>query len=208
MAVGEESPAQAGPSTNHSKQRKRRSSSKSSDTPTTQPPSKLTRIDDEDTDMGGAGVDPMEALDTSNGNEDPMEGLEKQVEEVDVPGAVVVRADEFEQEAERVVEAAKGLDGAGDEGQVKLVHQVRHQVCGSLFVLSQAHVRWLFHQDSHMSQYLNINASTLLPERTNSNWILSNTSRRLVLRGTRVCLYLPIHLPGRLWWLNLLLLRV
>jgi hypothetical protein len=27
------------------------------------------------------------------------------------------------------VEAAKGLDGGdGDEGQVKLVHQVRHQV--------------------------------------------------------------------------------
>lgn len=132
MAAGEESAAKAGPSTTHSKQRKRRSSSKSSDTPTTQPPAKLTRIDDEDTDMGGAGVDPMEALDNSNGNEDPMEGLEKEVG--DVPGAVVMRADEFEQEAERVVDAAKGLDGgAGDEGQVKLVHQVRHQVGHILF---------------------------------------------------------------------------
>jgi ATP-dependent RNA helicase DOB1 len=40
------------------------------------------------------------------------------------------RADEFEQEAEREVEAAKGLDGqAVEEGKVKLVHQVRHQVC-------------------------------------------------------------------------------
>jgi ATP-dependent RNA helicase DOB1 len=84
--------------------------------------------------MGGAGVDPMEALDNGEHEDgqgvDPMEGLEKDIQEVDVPGAVPVRADEFEQEAERVVEAAKGLDGgAGDEGQVKLVHQVRHQVC-------------------------------------------------------------------------------
>lgn len=82
--------------------------------------------------MGGAGVDPMEALDNnaSNGAEhvDPMEGLDAQVPDAEVPGAAIVRADEFEQEAERVVDAAKGLDGAGDEGQVKLVHQVRHQV--------------------------------------------------------------------------------
>jgi ATP-dependent RNA helicase DOB1 len=131
--AGEASPAKAGPSTTRDKGRKRRSSSKSSDSPSTQPPSKLTRIDDEeDGDAeGGAGVDPMEALenDNSNGGGDPMEGLEKDITEVDVPEAVPVRADEFEQEAERVVEAAKGLDGeAGDEGQVKLVHQVRHQV--------------------------------------------------------------------------------
>ncbi|ORX33502.1 putative ATP-dependent RNA helicase [Kockovaella imperatae] len=41
------------------------------------------------------------------------------------------RADEFEQQAEREVEASKGLDGAAsntDEGKMKLVHQVRHQV--------------------------------------------------------------------------------
>ena len=39
------------------------------------------------------------------------------------------RADEFEQEAEREVEVSKGLDGgATDEGKMKLVHQVRHQV--------------------------------------------------------------------------------
>jgi ATP-dependent RNA helicase DOB1 len=131
--AGEPSPAKAGPSTTREKgQRKRRSSSKSSDSPSAQPPSKLTRIDDEgDADVeGGAGVDPMEALDNGDNNGgDPMEGLEKDITEVEVPGAVPVRADEFEQEAERVVEAAKGLDGGdGDEGQVKLVHQVRHQV--------------------------------------------------------------------------------
>ena len=130
--AGEVSLSRAGPSTARDKGRKRRSSSKSSDSPSIQPPSKLTRIDDDEVDAdGGAGVDPMEALDngTSNGAGDPMEGLEKEIEEVEVPGAVPVRADEFEQEAERVVEAAKGLDGGdADEGQVKLVHQVRHQV--------------------------------------------------------------------------------
>lgn len=81
---------------------------------------------------GGAGVDPMEALDNGdveNGGDDPMDNLDKQVEDVEAPGAMPVRADEFEQEAERVVEGAKGLDGgAAEEGQVKLVHQVRHQV--------------------------------------------------------------------------------
>ena len=129
--------------------------------------------------MGGAGVDPMEALDNGNSNEDPMEGLEKEVG--DVPGAVVMRADEFEQEAERVVDAAKGLDGgAGDEGQVKLVHQVRHQVGHLLSNMAWAHDRWLSLLDSHMSQYPNINASTPLREPINSNWILSNTSRHLV----------------------------
>lgn len=82
-------------------------------------------------------MDPMEALDTgeAEGSEggagavDPMEQLDSQVEDTDAQGAMPVRADEFEQEAERVVEGAKGLDGgAAEEGQVKLVHQVRHQV--------------------------------------------------------------------------------
>lgn len=128
------SSASAGPSKAGGSSRRRRSSDDSAGSSTKEPPAKLSRIDDEpDTDMGGAGVDPMEALDNSaaNGSEhvDPMEGLEKQVQDVDVPAPAIVRADEFEQEAERVVEAAKGLDGgAGDEGQVKLVHQVRHQV--------------------------------------------------------------------------------
>ena len=101
--AGDASPAKAGPSTSREKGRKRRSSSKSSDSPSTQPPSKLTRIDDDEVDtVGGAGVDPMEALDNgaSHGGGDPMEGLEKQIEEEEVPGAVPVRADEFEQEAE------------------------------------------------------------------------------------------------------------
>jgi hypothetical protein len=191
--AGEASPAKAGPSTTRDKgQRKRRSSSKSSDTPSTQPPSKLTRIDDEgDADVeGGAGIDPMEALDNgaSNGG-DPMEGLERDITEVEVPGAVPVRADEFEQEAERVVEAAKGLDGGdGDEGQVKLVHQVRHQVRLSFRLLvNDLITRWLYPLDSLMYQYHNINASTLLRERTNSNWILSSMSRHLVLNETKVC---------------------
>jgi hypothetical protein len=191
--AGESSPAKAGPSTTREKgQRKRRSSSKSSDSPSAQPPSKLTRIDDEgDGDVeGGAGVDPMEALDNGDNNGgDPMEGLEKDITEVEVPGAVPVRADEFEQEAERVVEAAKGLDGGdGDEGQVKLVHQVRHQVRSLLWPLRyDLTTRWLYPLDSLMSQYHNINASTHLREPTNSNWILSSTSRHLVLNETKVC---------------------
>lgn len=139
MAAPEASPAKAGPSTQPRKHRRKRSaSSKSTDSVTPQPPSKLSRIDDEGPDVaGGAGIDPMEALDASDNDEsngnavDPMEDLEHQVEEIEAP-VVPVRADEFEQEAERVIDSAKGLDGASaDEGQVKLVHQVRHQVCWS-----------------------------------------------------------------------------
>lgn len=79
----------------------------------------------------------MEALETNDEDKqteikaevDPMEDLEKQAAEDAEAPAAPVRADEFEQEAERVVEAAKGLDGgSAEEGQVKLVHQVRHQV--------------------------------------------------------------------------------
>jgi ATP-dependent RNA helicase DOB1 len=137
MVKVEASPAKAGPSKQPKKRERKRSSSKSIESVSPQPPSKLSRIDDEGPDVaGGAGVDPMEALET-NGDEDkpdvkgeidPMENLENQAEDVEATSAPV-RADEFEQEAERVVEAAKGLDGgAGEEGQVKLVHQVRHQV--------------------------------------------------------------------------------
>ena len=43
------------------------------------------------------------------------------------PMEAIARADEFEQEASREIAATKGLDG-GDEGKMKLVHQVRHQV--------------------------------------------------------------------------------
>jgi hypothetical protein len=57
------------------------------------------------------------------------------------------------------VEAAKGLDGgAADEGQVKLVHQVRHQVS---FLSDRARscliTRSLYPQDSPTSQSRNIN---------------------------------------------------
>lgn len=136
MAKVEASPAKAGPSKQPKKRERKRSSSKSVNSVSPQPPSKLSRIDDEGPDVaGGAGVDPMEALETNEtevkAEVDPMEDLEKQAEDVEAPAAPV-RADEFEQEAERVVEAAKGLDGgAADEGQVKLVHQVRHQVRSS-----------------------------------------------------------------------------
>ena len=69
----------------------------------------------------------MEALERVHiGSEDPMDGLAQQAAE---EGMVIpTRADDFEQEAEREVEASKGLDGAVEEGKMKLVHQVRHQV--------------------------------------------------------------------------------
>ena len=65
------------------------------------------------------------------GGGDPMENLEH---DMGNDGAVTLprRADEFEEKAEREVKASKGLDGGttGDEGKIKLVHQVRHQVRG------------------------------------------------------------------------------
>ena len=99
-----------------------------------------------DTDRGdGAGIDAIEQLadDDShsmaslmNGAGDPMENLEH---EMGSDGAVALprRADEFEEKAEREVEASKGLDGGltGDEGKMKLVHQVRHQVCDEIRLL-------------------------------------------------------------------------
>jgi len=78
--------------------------------------------------LANGAADPMEHLDNGGGGADPMENLEQEMGE---DGGTVLprRADEFEQEAEREVEASKGLDGAaGDEGKMKLVHQVRHQV--------------------------------------------------------------------------------
>lgn len=91
------------------------------------PASKNPRIDDDEYDAtGGAGVDPMEALE---GKGDAMEALEGGGDAMEVlEAAMPVLADEFEQEAEREVENAKGLDGKVEEGKMKLVHQVRHQV--------------------------------------------------------------------------------
>nr|XP_031861831.1 uncharacterized protein CI109_002660 [Kwoniella shandongensis]KAA5528903.1 hypothetical protein CI109_002660 [Kwoniella shandongensis] len=126
-----DSSASAGPSTTNGtskmkKQRKRQA--KESGTSTPDRPGKtprLTEVDDEED-------DPMDALDGANAPVDPvnsavvdpMEALDGETE-----AAMPVRADEFEQQAEREVEAAKGLDGvAAEEGKMKLVHQVRHQV--------------------------------------------------------------------------------
>ncbi|GFZ49054.1 Hydrolase acting on acid anhydrides to facilitate cellular and subcellular movement [Saitozyma sp. JCM 24511] len=91
------------------------------------PASKNPRIDDDEYDAtGGAGVDPMEALE---GKGDAMEALEGGGDAMEaLEAAMPVLADEFEQEAEREVENAKGLDGKVEEGKMKLVHQVRHQV--------------------------------------------------------------------------------
>ncbi|EIW68625.1 hypothetical protein TREMEDRAFT_63092 [Tremella mesenterica DSM 1558] len=72
-------------------------------------------------------VDPMAALD--NQDQEGKKGEEGIKEEEAAVGPLPVTADEFEQEAEREIEASKGLDGvAVDEGKMKLVHQVRHQV--------------------------------------------------------------------------------
>ena len=90
--------------------------------------------------VGGAGIDTRGQVsddDTHSmaspekGGGDPMENLEH---DMGNDGAVTLprRADEFEEKAEREVKASKGLDGGtiGDEGKIKLVHQVRHQVRG------------------------------------------------------------------------------
>lgn len=119
--------SQAGPS--RPKKTKKRSAQSTPDEPIA-PPSKSARTtsptgtgDDFESDMPqlGTAVDPMEALESTA--VDPMEALE-----ADAPIILPKRADEFEQEAEREVEAAKGLGGEQAEGKMKLVHQVRHQV--------------------------------------------------------------------------------
>lgn len=69
-------------------------------------------------------MDPMQALE--DGSADPMDALEADGEQQNA--VLPRRADEFEQEAEREVEASKGLGGEAEEGKMKLVHQVRHQV--------------------------------------------------------------------------------
>ena len=62
---------------------------------------------------------------TDTGREDDDTDMNGEGDEQVMP----TRADEFEQEAVREVEVSKGLDGAAaDEGKMRLVHQVRHQV--------------------------------------------------------------------------------
>ncbi|WVF70153.1 hypothetical protein IAT40_004941 [Kwoniella sp. CBS 6097] len=126
--------ASAGPSTPKGKKQKKRNAKESGTTTPDRPVKtpRLEEIDDIDTGaQGGAGIDAMEQLDRK-GSVDPMEALEGQAEgATDAEEGTVqpVRADEFEQEAEREVETSKGLDGAAaEEGKMKLVHQVRHQV--------------------------------------------------------------------------------
>ena len=118
----------AGPSKSASKARKQKRKNDSG----TSTPAKTPRVVSPDRNGDEApiasssksGADPMEALENED---DPMERLAGVKAETD--GTIVpTRADEFEQEAEREVEAAKGLDGAVEEGKMKLVHQVRHQV--------------------------------------------------------------------------------
>lgn len=121
-----DSTSRAGPSSasHHSKKSKRKNAS-GSNTPSKTP--RLASPEDEEPIASSSknGVDPMDALEDST--DDPMERLENEAGETE--GTVVpTRADEFEQEAEREVEASKGLDGAAEEGKMKLVHQVRHQV--------------------------------------------------------------------------------
>ncbi len=85
--------------------------------------------------VGGNGDDDDEPMAVLEKAADPMEALDGETEAAQLP----VRADEFEQEAEREVEASKGLDGAAaEEGKMKLVHQVRHQASHSSFCLAMA----------------------------------------------------------------------
>ena len=134
----------AGPSTLPLSRKQKKRAARENGESTSQPALKTARlassdVDDTDMDPGdGAGVDPMEQLANGagdpmehleNGGTDPMQNLEQEMGE-DSVGALPTRADEFEQQAEREVDVSKGLDGAatGDEGKMKLVHQVRHQV--------------------------------------------------------------------------------
>jgi ATP-dependent RNA helicase DOB1 len=74
-----------------------------------------------------ASVDPMAALENESTSDGPV--AEAPAAESHIPGVAPVRADEFSTEAEREIEAAKGLGGeGGEEGKMKLVHSVRHQV--------------------------------------------------------------------------------
>ncbi|KAL7424483.1 ATP-dependent RNA helicase mtr4 [Cryptotrichosporon argae] len=96
-------------------------------------PSKAPRLDAE------PAVDPMAALEAGQVAADGHEADGA----AHVPGAAAVRADEFSTEAEREVDGAKGL-GDADEGKMKLVHSVRHQVAvppGYPYVPIAQHVR-------------------------------------------------------------------
>lgn len=128
------------------------------------------------------GADPMEALENED---DPMERLAGEKTEAE-SSVVPTRADEFEQEAEREVEAAKGLDGAAEEGKMKLVHQVRHQVREMHRVPEQSNARLRSLLDSHTSQSPSTSEMTRRQGSTSLPSILSSSSRHLVSSETKV----------------------
>lgn len=73
--------------------------------------------------------DPMAALERAQGTDTAGQDGDADEDGEDEQRIVPQRADEFQTEASREVEAAKGLDNApAEEGKMKLVHQVRHQV--------------------------------------------------------------------------------
>ena len=121
----------AGPSSNGRSKKQKRSVSAEEQLA---PPSKAARVasptgtgDDFEVDEPqlGNGVDPMAALEA--GNDDPMDALDQEAE-AEADEARPKRADEFEQQAEREVDASNALGGTAEEGKMKLVHAVRHQV--------------------------------------------------------------------------------
>lgn len=126
-------PSSAGPSTPRSKKNQKKRALDAGGPDRAPKTARLEEIgdgSDGDVEMSGGGEpsDPMAALEAA---EQAGEGVhDGPVEEAEglVPGRAPVRADEFEQEAEREVDATKTLGGGGDEGKMKLVHQVRHQV--------------------------------------------------------------------------------
>ena len=145
-------PSEAGPSTvRRSKKQKRRQTEESESSsrklarleePSGNGMAKADRMRDDDS-TSDDDEDPMDKLANGTNGADPMEGLENQLgngangarhadedgdEKMEDHQVVPTRADEFEQQAETVVDAKGGLEAAEDEGKMKLVHQVRHQV--------------------------------------------------------------------------------
>lgn len=129
--------AAAGPSTPRKKTKKRAAED---GTPAAKK-TKAPRIDDDEAEEEPAQDDPMAALEEAQ--KDPMEALDEnlkgetsengpveEAKDAHIPGQAPVRADEYELKAEREVDASKGLGGgdAAEEGKLKLVHEVRHQV--------------------------------------------------------------------------------
>lgn len=120
----------AGPSTPKSKKKNNKKRAAESGASASKRDRKAPRIDDDDAEVSKeSSVDPMAALDAALEKAPTADGEVEEATDAHIPGAAPVRADEYELEAEREVEASKGLGGdAVEEGKMKLVHQVRHQV--------------------------------------------------------------------------------